>query len=97
MGSYLTRVGFRRLCRIVTSSSLPLKARPLPPHPSLPIHAKFPVALFLLTAFISSPTSWSEAKMITPAKTNISQDDDTDDDDADDYNNSNNNNRSYFR
>jgi len=45
---------------------LPSDTRALALHPSDPIQLKCPVAFILFTAFISSATSWSEPKTITP-------------------------------
>lgn len=49
-----------------TSGSLFADTMSLALHPSEPIHEKFPVALFRLTAFIKLTTSWSDPKIITP-------------------------------
>ena len=45
---------------------LPLDTSDLIDQPSDPIHEKVFWALFLLTAFMTSATSWSEANTITP-------------------------------
>ena len=53
--------------------NIPSDTRALALHPSLPIQLNLPVAPILLTAFISSATSWSDAKRITPEiKRNVS-------------------------
>ena len=46
--------------------NIPSDTRALALHPSLPIQLNLPVAPIRLTAFISSATSWSDAKRITP-------------------------------
>ena len=45
---------------------LPWDTKLLALHPSDPIQVKYPVALFLDTALISSATSWSDPYIITP-------------------------------
>ena len=53
--------------------NIPSDTRALALHPSLPIQLNLPVAPIRLTAFISSATSWSDAKRITPEiKRNVS-------------------------